>query len=322
MKKLVIFLFGILPLAVLAQNNLGSANDYDRIALDVFIPEQVESIPEHAKSLITSKLTNAITEKGMAGAGASPRFLVTAKMELLTKDIAPTVPRVETYTFDIYLYIIDHVDKTIVSSTSFTAKGAGSNANKAYTNALRTLDLKNQKVDKFLDDGKRKIIEYYNSRCDFIIARAKSQATQNQFADALATLSGIPEVCKDCYMKALDEIGPIYQDFIDHDCQVMVNVASAVWASQPNSDGAMAAGAVLAGIDPDSRCYTESRSLIGKMEQKVLKDEKRDWSFMREVYQNEVMLEALRIKAFRDVGVAYGENQQPTYVYDIMWVFR
>ncbi|MGE0019239.1 MAG: hypothetical protein AB7S72_06200 [Draconibacterium sp.] len=322
MKKLVIFLFGILPLAVLAQNNLGSANDYDRIALDVFIPEQVENIPEHARSLITNKLTNAITEKGMAGAGASPRFLVTAKMELLTKDIAPTVPRVETYTFDIYLYIVDHVDKTIVSSTSFTAKGAGSNANKAYTNALRTLDLKNQKVDKFLDDGKRKIIEYYNSRCDFIIARAKSLATQNQFADALATLSGIPEVCKDCYMKALDEIGPIYQDFIDHDCQVMVNVASAVWASQPNSNGAMAAGAVLAGIDPDSRCYSESRSLIGKMEQKVLKDEKRDWSFMREVYQNEVMLEALRIKAFRDVGVAYGENQQPTYVYDIMWVFR
>ena len=43
---------------------------------------------------------------------------------------------------------------------------------------------------------------------------------------------------------------------------------------------------------------------------------------MREVYQNEVMLEALRIKAYRDIGVAYGENQQPNYVYDIMWVFR
>lgn len=322
MKKLFIFLIGLLPFAVLAQNDLGSANDYDRIALDVFIPDQVESIPDHAKSLITSKLTNAITEKGMAGAGASPRFLVTAKMELLTKDIAPTVPKVETYTFDIYLYIVDHVDKTIVSSTSFTAKGTGSNANKAYTSALRTLDLKNEKVEKFLDDGKRKIIEYYNSRCDFIIARAKSLATQNQFADALATLSGIPEVCKDCYMKAMNEIGPIYQDFIDHDCQIMVNVASACWAAQPNSDGAMQAGAVLAGIDPDSRCYSESRTLIDKMEQKVLKDEKRDWSFMREVYQNEVMLEALRIKAFRDVGVAYGENQQPTYVYDIMWVFR
>jgi hypothetical protein len=186
---------------------------------------------------------------------------------------------------------------------------------------LRTISLKNSIVDKFLDEGKRKIIEYYNSRCDFVIARAKSLATQNQFPAALNTLSSIPEVCKDCYMKALDEIGPIYQDFIDHDCQVMTNVASAVWASQPNSNGAMMAGAVLSDIDPDSRCYDESKSLLNKMEQKVLKDEQRDWSFMTKVYEDQVMLESLRIRAFRDVGVAYGENQQPTYN-DIMWVFR
>ena len=321
MKKFIILLLGIAPLFGLSQNDLGSADDYDRIALDVFIPEQVENIPDHAKSLIVNKLTQAVTEKGMGGAGVSPRFLVTANMELLTKDISPTVPPVETYTFEVYLYIVDFVDKNIVSSTSFNAKGAGSNSNRAYTNALRTLNLNNSKVDKFLDEGKRKIIEYYNSRCDFVIARAKSLATQNQFALALNTLSSIPEVCKDCYMKALDEIGPIYQDFIDHDCQVLTNVASAVWASQPNSNGAMMAGAVLSDIDPDSRCYSESKTLINKMEKKVLQDEKRDWSFMEKVYEDQVTLEALRIKAFRDVGVAYGENQQPTYN-DIMWVFR
>ena len=322
MKKYIWLLIWIFPCLLTAQNDLGQADDYDRITLDVFIPDQVANIPAHAKSLIINKLTQAVTEKGMGGAGVSPRFLVTANMELLTKDITPTVPPMEAYTFEVYLYIVDFVDKNIVSSTSFTTKGAGNNSNRAYTNALRTLNLKNSAVDRFLDEGKRKIIEYYNSRCDFVIARAKSLAAQNQFADALNTLSSIPEVCKDCYMKALDEIGPIYQDFIDHDCQIMVNVASAVWASQPNSDGAMAAGAVLAAIDPDSRCYGESRSLISKMEQKVLKDENRDWSFMEKVYENEVMLESLRIKAFRDVGVAYGENQQPTYVYDVMWIFR
>ncbi len=321
MKKLIfigLLFFGFLGFS---QNDLGKADDYARLNLDVFIPEQVENIPDHAKSLIVNKLTQAITEKGMGGAGVSPRFLVTAKMELLTKDVSPSVPPIETYTFEIYLYIVDFVDENIVSSTSFNAKGAGSNSNKAYINALRTLNLKNSKVDKFLDDGKRKIIEYYNTRCDFVIARAKSLATQNQFADALNTLSSVPEVCKDCYMKALDEIAPIYQDFIDHDCQVLTNVASAVWASQPNSDGAMMAGAVLADIDPDSKCYSESKTLLGKMEKKVLQDEKRDWSFMEKVYGDQVMLESLRIKAFRDVGVAYGENQQPTYN-DIMWVFR
>ncbi len=321
MKKIIAFLFVIIPFFGFTQNNLGSADDYDRITLDVFIPDQVETIPAHAKSLIVNKLTQAVTQKGMGGAGVSPRFLLTANMELLTKDVTPTVPPMEAYTFEVYLYIVDFVDQNIVASTSFSTKGAGSNSNRAYTNALRTLNLNNSNVDRFLDDGKRKIIEYYNSRCDFVIARAKSLAAQNQFAAALNTLSSIPEVCKDCYMKALTEIEPIYQDFIDHDCQVMVNVASSVWASQPNSNGAMMAGAVLAQIDPDSRCYGESRTIIDKMAQKVLQDEKRDWSFMEKVYDDQVMLESLRIKAFRDVGVAFGENQQPTYN-DIMWVFR
>lgn len=321
MKKLILLLIGVLPLFGLAQNDLGSTDDYGRLNLNVFIPDQVETIPDHAKSLLTNRLTQVITQKGMGGAGVSPRFLVTANMEPLTKDISPTVPPVETYTFDIYLYIVDFVDQNIVSSTTFTAKGAGSNKNKAYVNALRTINLRNQNVDRFLDEGKQKIIEYYNSRCDFVLARAKTLAAQNQFAAAMNTLTSVPEVCKDCYMKALDEVGPIYQDMIDHDCQMMVNVANTVWASQPNSQGAMMAGSVLSQIDPDSKCYSNSQALISKMQTKVLQDEKRDWSFMKEVFENQVMLESLRIKAFRDVGVAFGENQQPTYN-DIMWVFR
>ena len=322
MKKLAGILLLVFPFFGLAQNNLGAADDYDRITLDVYIPEQVETVPDHAKSLLVNKLTQAVSEKGMGGAGVSPRFLLTANMELLTKDITPTVPPMEAYTFDVYLYIVDFVDKNIVASTSFTPKGAGRNSNRADTKALRTVDVKKSNVDRFLDEGKRKIIEYYNARCDFVIARAKSLATQNQFADALNTLSSIPEVCKDCYMKALDEIGPIYQDMIDHDCQMMVNVANSVFAAQPNSNGAMMAGAVLSQIDPDSRCYGQSQSLISKMATKVLQDEQRDWSFMEKVYEDQVMLESLRIRAFRDVGVAFGENQQPTYVYDIMWLFR
>lgn len=321
MKKIIFLLIGFLPLLGIAQNDLGSTDDYGRLNLDVFIPDQVENVPAHAKSLLTSRLTRVITEKGMGGAGVSPRFLVTAKMDLLTKDVSPTVPPIETYTFDISLYIVDFVDKNIVSSTMFTAKGAGTNKNKAYVNALRTINLRNKNVDFFLDEGKQKIIEYYNSRCDFVIARAKTLAGQNQFAAAMGTLASVPEVCKDCYLKALDEIGPIYQDMIDHDCQMMVNVANTVWASQPNSQGAMMAGSVLSQIDPDSKCYSNSQTLISKMAKKVLQDENRDWSFMKEVYEDEVMLESLRIRAFREVGVAFGENQQPTYN-DIMWVFR
>jgi len=321
MKKIVLILIIAFPFFSSAQNNLGKADDYDRIPLNVVIPEQAEDIPDHALSLLANKLTQAVTENGMGGAGVNPRFLLTAKMELLTKDITPTVPPMEAYTFEVYLYIVDFVDQNILSSTSFTTKGAGPNKNKAYTNGLRTVSLKNQNVKNFLDEGKRKIIEYYNSRCDIVIANAKSLAAQNKFGAAISTLSTVPQVCKDCYMQCLDAIGPIYQDFIDHDCQMMITVASACFAAEPNSNGAMKAGAVLSKIDPDSRCYQEAQAKISEMAKKVLQDEKRDWSFIEKAYSDQVSLEKLRIQAFRDVGVAYGQNQQPTYN-DILWVFR
>ncbi len=321
MKNLIFLFWFLLPFMASSQNNLGQADDYARISLNVFIPDQVERIPAGSKSLLVNKLTQAATKKGMAGGGPQGRFLLTANMDVLAKDVIAGAPNKHAYQFEVSLFIVDFIDKNIVSSTSFEVKGVGNNENKAFTGAIRTIDLKNPTVDRFFDDGKQKIIEYYNSRCDFVIARAKALAAQRQFEDAMNNLASIPEVFKDCYMKAMNEIGPIYKVFADYNCQILINLATSCWAARPNSEGAQLAGAVLSQIDPGSICYAESRQLISKMEQKVLKDENRDWKFIEKVFDNQVMLESLRIRAWRDVGVAWGKGQQPTYN-DIVWIFR
>jgi len=319
--KNLLYLLLFLPFLGMSQNNLGSADDMDRIAIDVLVPPQVEDIPDQAQALLENKLMEVAVKNGLGGSGPSPRFVLTAKMVALTKDVTPTVPPMEAYTFQIYLYIVDCVDQIIVSTTSMSSKGAGTNKNKAYLSGLRPINMNNAELERFMKTGKQKIIEYYNSRCDFVIAKAKALQSQNQFQAAIAALSGIPEVCKDCYMKSMQEIGPIYKDYIDHDCQIFMNMASSIWASNPTSAGAADAGAVLCLIDPDSKCYAETKGLIAKMEQKVQKDEIRDWKFMERVWGDNVALEKLRIKAYRDIGVAFGNNQQPTYN-NILWVFR
>ncbi|PKP35906.1 MAG: hypothetical protein CVU00_00240 [Bacteroidetes bacterium HGW-Bacteroidetes-17] len=319
MKKILVLLM-LLPLIAFSQNNYGSANDQDRIALTVIIPPGVDGIPEHARSLLQNKLDQVASQNGLGGISGSPRFALTAKMSVMTKDITPTQPPMEAYTYGIYLYIVDIVEQTIVSSTSITTKGAGTNANKAYTNGLKPINLNNTEIKNFMQDGKRKIIEYYNSKCDFIISRAKSLASQNQFGQSLALLSSVPDVCKDCFMKCMDEIGPIYQDYINHDCEAYVNIASGLFAANPNTTGAVDATAVLSLIDPDSDCFKKSGTLISKIEKKMREDEKRDWKFMERVWGDNVKLEAMRIKAYRDVGVAFGQGQQPTYQ-SVLWVF-
>lgn len=315
-----IFLF-LLPILGFSQNNLEAADDYDRISLQVFIPDQVERIPDGARSLLINKLTQATTQSGLAGGGPDQRFLLTANMDILSKDVVPGAPNRFAYLFEVSLFVVDFIDQNIVSSTSFEVRGAGSTENRAFTVAVRSLKPNHPKIEQFLDEGKQKIVSYYNARCDFIIARARSQAAQRQYEDALNTLVGVPEVSKDCYIKTLDEVGPIFKDFANFNCHRLMSIASSSWAASPNSNGAQRAGAVLSQMDPGSDCYAESLQLISKMEEKVLKDEGRDWKFIEKVFENEVMLESLRIRAWRDVGVAFGKGQQPTYN-DIVWIFR
>ena len=42
-------------------------------------------------------------------------------------------------------------------------------------------------------------------------------------------------------------------------------------------------------------------------------------NFRDRMWGDKVNLEKRRIKAYRDVGVAFGQNQQPRY--DVLWVF-
>jgi hypothetical protein len=320
MKKLITIILLICSFHFgMGQNEMGKSDDFDRIALDIFIPENAENIPELARSLLQSRLTEVAANHGLGGEGIASRFLLTAKMEVLTKDITPTAPAMEAYTFNVYLYIVDNIDRIVLASTSFTTKGAGTNKNKAYTNGLSSVNLRNENITRFLASGKQKIIMYYNSKCDFIIANAIALASQNRFEEAILTLTSVPEVCKDCYMNSLEAIGPIYQEYINHECARFLNIANGLFAANPNNQGAIDAVTVLSLVDPDSNCFESAGTLIGKIEQKMRQDENRDWNFMERVWGDRVELEKLRIQAYRDVGVAFGENQQSNY--DVLWLF-
>jgi hypothetical protein len=92
MKNLIFIFWFLLPFMVSSQNNLGQADDYARISLNVFIPEQVEKIPAGSKSLLINKLTQAATKKGMAGGGPQEGFYLLPIWMSLQKMSSPELP--------------------------------------------------------------------------------------------------------------------------------------------------------------------------------------------------------------------------------------
>jgi hypothetical protein len=222
----------------------------------------------------------------------------------------------QAYTLEITLYIGDGIEGTLFASHSVTLKGVGENETKAYMAALKNLKTNDPQYQTFIEKGKTKIIEYYNSRCDFIIKEAQSLASQSQYDAAIFKLTSVPEVCADCFNKCMDAVAPIFQQRIDKDCLIRLAAANNIWSANQDVNSANSAGEVLAFIDPQAACYKDAQALTEKMAKRVLEIDKREWNFKLKVQQDGVDISKAAISAARDVGVAYGNGQPQSVVYN------
>ncbi|MDR2972827.1 MAG: hypothetical protein LBU83_13030 [Bacteroidales bacterium] len=309
----IIFALIMLPVWLQAQTK----NDPGSIVLTVLVPEGIDGFPDAAKIVLSNKLTQIAVANGVSAFEGYGRFFITAVPSIVTRDIVPGPPQQIAQNMDITFYIADYFDQKIFASTSISCKGVGTNENKAYIDAIKNVSPNSPKLNELVEKGKQKIIEYYESQCDNIIKKAKSLAGQKGFEEAIYLLTSIPEAVPDCFTKALAETQIIYQKYIDYLCEVNFAKARSAWAAEQNSDGAHKAGEFLSYIYPDAGCYGEANKLYLEIKSKVLDD----WKFVMKIYQDGVDLESQRISAWRDVGIAFGENQQPETNH-INWIVR
>lgn len=318
MKKNIFIIIAVM--ALLGVGRLSAQNDFkdgeSRIALSIALPEQANHLPSGAETYLVNKLKQAAAQNGLAAEEGYSRFFITAVITPLTRDIVAGPPQQIAQNLEITLYIADGIDQKIFATTSLNAKGVGANETKAYIDAVKHINANSKQFKELAETGKAKIIAYYEAQCDNIIKKAQSLAKQKNYEAALCELTAIPDVCN-CYDRALEATAEIYQQYIDYLCDVNLAKARTVWAAEQNSSGAQKAGEYLSNIYPDAKCYKEGMDLYREIKDKVLDD----WKFVMKIYQDGVDIEKERIKAWRDVGVAYGNHQQPISNY-VNWLLR
>jgi hypothetical protein len=317
MKKItfLLSLSALLCVSTLQGQTTATSNEKDRITLTAWVPEQIEDMPIAAQKNLENKLSQIITANGIGGTYNS-RFIITANVTVMTKDITATAPPMHAYTLNITFYIGDGFEGKAFSSYSTTAKGVGENETKAYMAALKNIKTNDPAYQSFIDKGKVKIIEYYNSQCDMIIKEAKVLAGMNHFDEAIWKLTSVPTACTDCWNKCMVALAPIFQQKIDFECKTKLLEATNIWNAGQSWDAAQQAGSILATIDPKSACFNESKALSNTISKRIQEVDKREWNL---IYEKEVGLERDMIKAYRDVGVAYGNGQPQNVTYKTLW---
>ena len=350
----------ICSLSFFAQNDLDKLDDENRIAMTCFVGER-SGVPDNVQKMLVNKMNQMVLKTGMGGK-KNQRFVFTTNVEVITEDVTPTAPPKTLLNVRVNFYVGDGITGQLFSNASVEVQGVGNDKGRAFMAALNKVKVTEPSIQECLNEGKKRIIEYYNTQCDFILKEALAAADRKEFDEALSQLLAVPNVCKDCYDKAQDEAVKIYKRKIENDCQMNINLAKvaiagndwdgalnylmfytpdmecypevaklitdiqdhrcadalakaqAAWA---NRNSAEAAG-WLADVSADSKCYPEAQKLQKDIAAKLDADEKREWDFKVQQHKDEVSLEKASIKAMRDIGVAYGENQQPV-TYNVVW---
>jgi hypothetical protein len=330
-------------------------DDFGRIVLNTYLPENT-SIPNEAKSALINKLNQITSNNGIGGSVANPRFIISASVNIGTKDIIAGPPQMIAQNIDLTLFVGDAISNTIFSNYTISIKGVGTNENKAFIDAFKNINPQNKELKSFLEEGKKKIIDYYATNCDFIIKEAQTLTKLGKYDEAIYKLSVVPDVCQNCYFKCLDTLESIYQQKIDSDCKVKLQEAKLAWTAAQNPTGAEQAGDILSTINPMATCQSEVTVLINSIDSKLKADEKARWQFKMKQYADRIAaqkeqvriaeekskrddiyrenqskrdaiaqekqanrnleLDKLRVNAYREIAVEQAKNQPKTVMYN------
>lgn len=299
MKRILLIISGvILTLSCYAQQT-------STLALQVVVEDIVEPFPVAGKAQLERKLSNILTKNGVQSGNWQNQFFITASVVPQTKDVLPGPPPQVSENMDITFYIGDAYNQLVFSSVTLSVKGVGTTETKCYLDALNNININSSKLANFVQEGKSKIIEYYNKQAKSIMLRAQNLANTHDYEQAFWMLMTIPTECT--YFEEASNLSvTIYKQKLLRECQQNLAAAKSAWVANYNKDGAYEAGKYLALILPDYGCYDEATELYEEIENKI----REEWNFEMKKYSDSVDLEKEAINAIREIGVAYGENQQ------------
>ncbi len=322
MKNKLIILLSVLLLSLptYAQNDLGTIDDYGRITITPVLPNSVGDMPASARKLLLSRLQQVASKNGLGGVAIQPQFIITATVDVISKDITSTAPPMVAMNMEITMYIIDYANKTTFSSVTVSAKGVGKTDTKAYIQGMKRVNPRSSIVRSFVKKGKNKIIEYYNTKCDVIIKEAQMLEKQDKYEEAIHKLITVPEICQDCYFKSLDAIDPIYKKMIGETCKEDITAAQIAL----DNDNIEDAKEYLGKIQPGTDCYDEAVDMAKQVNN--MQDEADKEEGVEKSSTPDFVLQATapatreeKVSAYKQVGHEYNQGQEEEE-YDLEFV--
>ena len=309
MKKIYITLFLFL---LLCNSFAQSTNDVGKIALSVVMPENVEGLTVSQLSKLETKIAQIVTMSGLSATGYNNNFVIYPKFAINESNIVEGgMQNITVVNAEVSLFIKQVDNNMLFATISKQLKGSGSSKELAITNAISKIPTGDLEFKTFIENGKSKIINYYQTMCSDIIKKADTFVKIQQFEQAFGLLISVPEEASSCFNQIQDKAIDAYKAYQTQKCAELIQRAKTTLAGN-DYGGALN---ILAEIDPSASCFSEAQTIAKSAETKVNAEEKKQWDFQMKQNNDAVSLEKQRIEAIKEIAVSYYKSQPKSINY-------
>lgn len=305
MKRLLVCVLFLLGggLNVFAQQMLDSEV---MIGVTPALPAKMD-IPEQAQKVLLQKLRQVSTQNGFGS--FSGDFVLTANPLLINKSVAEIIPPQTLIELEISIYLLNIQEQIIVDEIAISGKGLNSNETRAFIQAIQVVNPRSPAVRTFMKGCREKITAYYTTRVPALLAKAQSLAEREQYQEALAVLSSVPESV-DEYSAVAEQMVAIYLKEIDKKASGILQGVKAALATKDYEK----ALELLLQIDPSSTYFKEASTLIDSVKANIDAQEKTELEERQRALDDRMKLEKMRLEAAQKMGASYAQETEKTAI--------
>ena len=303
MKKLLLSLFIIFGFFASAQNQ----NDLGKIQLAISFSENQQNTTDFSiLEKLEGKLTQLLSNSGIVSTSYNNGLLLQPSLVTIGNDVVESGMQNLNVT-RILLQLLIKQDQTniIFSSFSKELKGTGRTKELAINSAINSLKSNDPALLNFVENGKIKLQDYYQSNCMKILNNANNLQKTSRYEESLALLMSVPETAS-CYQSAQKSSLEVYKNYQKKLCAENIKQANMLIAERDYSSAFNA----LSDIGVDSPCAVQSAAIIKSIDSEISALEKKQWDMEMKIYNDAVALEKQRINAIKDIAVSFYKSQK------------
>ncbi len=249
-----------------------------------------DKMPAESTSALNRKLEAMISKSGAIAGDVATTYVLSAEISIGTKDIIAGPPQMIAQNLELTLRVGEANSGIVFSMVSLPIKGVGTNENKSFIEAIKTISPNNKEIQECIEKGKLAIVDYYKINCTKLIDAAMSKAQTGAHDEAIFMLSSIPDACDNCYSQALESCQLIYQAKINKESAQELQAAKSEWSADPTESGAAKASAHLQKINPYSSSFEEGQKFSKTIRKKFEAQQQAEWNFKLKQYEDAMQL--------------------------------